>query len=177
MHDQTEDALRQHLGRVTAPPELWERVQSASPRAGAPRFPMAWAAVAVVLVMAVAGWSVWKTGARPIKIQTASASEVHNWVLANSGLDVPLPARPGSLVEILGASIDRAVATISYRVGELRATLSVAKDASGDAPHTGTEISSTWTMGGQSYTIAVSGPGDLHAACLLCHNAREAALY
>ena len=176
MHDRTEEALRRHLGRESAPAELWERVQNASPRQAA-RFTLVWAAAAAALMMTVAGLSLWNASARPMELHSASASEVRQWVLANSGLDVPLPAKPSSLVEILGASIDRAVAKISYRVGEMRATLLVAKDASGNSPHQGTEVSSTWTMGGQSYTLALAGPGDLRTACVLCHNAHEAALY
>jgi len=177
MHDRMEEALREHLGRVNAPAELWGRVQGASPRRVTPRFHPAWIAAAASMVMAVAGWSMWKASSQPLELHSASASEVRQWVLANSGMDVPLPVKPSSLVEILGASIDKAVAKISYRVGELRATLSVSKGASGDAPHKGTEISSTWTMNGQAYTLAVANPADLRTACVLCHNAHEAALY
>ena len=174
MHDRMEEALREHLGRVTAPAELWNRVQEQRPhRAATVREWLPLAAGAAVLVLAVAGWALWKTSSPPLELHSASASEVRQWVLANSGLDVPIPAKPSSLVEILGASIDRAVATISYRVGELKATLSVSKSVSGDTPH----LSSTWTMNGQAYTLAVANPADLRTACVLCHNAHEAALY
>ena len=180
MRDHLEDALRKHLGPVNAPAELWERVQEGQAGQAVWRFPMAWAAAAVMLVMAVAGWALWRTGTRPTEIRSANATEVHDWVLVNSGLDVPLAAKPSSLVEILGASIDRAgklIAIITYQVGEMRATLLVSKDSSGRSPHKGTEMASTWTMGGQSYTLAVAGPGDLRTACLLCHSAPGAALY
>ena len=183
METQSERILRQHLGRVTAPAELWQRVQGGKPRpAAAPRFQMASAAAAfgAVMVMAVAGWSMWRSSSQPLEIHSASASEVRDWVRENSGLDVPLAAKPSSLVEILGASIDRAgklIAIVSYRVGEIRATLLVSKAAGGDTPHKGTEAASTWTMGGQSYTLAVAGPGDLRTACLLCHSSPVAALY
>ena len=181
MHERIDEALREHLGHVAAPAELWGRVRSGSPRRAAARFSPSFLAIgataAASMLIAVAGWSMWRASTQPLELHSASASEVRSWVLANAGLDVPLPTKPASLVEILGASIDRAVAKISYRVGELRATLSVKKDVSGDTPHKGTEMSSTWTMGGQSYTLAVAGPGDLRTACLLCHSAPGAALY
>jgi len=177
MRDRMDEEWREHSGHVAAPAEMWGKVQGGSPRRAAPRFNPIWATAAAFMLITVAGWSMWKASTQPLELHSASASEVHNWVLANAGLDVPLPAKQGSLVEILGASIDRAVAKISYRVGELRATLLVKKDVSGDTPHKGTEMSSTWTMGGQSYTLAVAGPGDLRTACLLCHSAPGAALY
>jgi len=180
MHEHTEQGLRQHLGRVEAPPELWERVRSGRSRPVARQSSLAWVAAAAVLLLSAGAWSLFEASTRPLELHSASASEVREWVLANSGLDVPLPAKPSSLVEILGASIDRAVATISYRVGELRATLLVSRSPSGgatDTPHSSAETASTWTMAGQSYTLALAGPGDLKTACLLCHNAHEAALY
>jgi len=178
MRDQTEEALRRHLGQVEAPPELWQRVHDQSGhRAATGREWLPLAAVAAALVLSVAGWSMWQASARPLEMHSASAAEVRQWVLANSGMDVPLPAKPASLVEILGASIDRAVATISYRVGALKATLSVSKASASNSSHKATDLSSTWTMNGQAYTLAVANPSDLRTACLLCHTAHEAALY
>ena len=171
MHEKIEDVLRQHLGPVSAPPELWDRVQRGSPRPSPSRFHV-WATAAAMLAVTVTGWALWKASS-PMEIHSASANEVRAWVLSNAGLDVPLPAQPSSLVEILGASIDRAgklIARISYKAGGAEATLSVTKDDSGDAPHRGDSLSSNWTMKGQSYTLAVAAPADLKAACLLCHS-------
>jgi hypothetical protein len=183
MHDQTEKALRQHLSRVTAPAELWERVQTRPVPVAARNLAQNFRWVVATLIVAVGcGWLFLegRPASGPLELHSASASEVREWVLANSGLDVPLAAKPSSLVEILGASIDRAgslIAIISYRVGELRATLLVQKSPAGDTPHAGTEMASTWTMGGQLYTLALAGPGELRTACLLCHSSPAAAVY
>ena len=189
MHDRTEEreeALSRHLARVAAPGELWERIRAGGGGAsggGQPAVPKRRARLtyaALVLAMGGAGWLVWPGTpvGRPMTIESASVREVHDWVLANSGLDVPLPAKPSSLVELLGASIDRTgkvIALISYQVGEMRATLLVSRDETGSRSHR--EGSTSWTMGGQSYTLAVAGPGELKTACLLCHSSAGAALY
>jgi hypothetical protein len=119
--------------------------------------------------------------ASPHELHSASATEVREWVLEHSGLDVPLPPKPSSLVEIVGASIDKAVATITYKVGEMQASLAVSKDPAGAKAHATAQIASaspyTWAMNGQSYTLTVAAGGDLRTACVLCHNPHGAELY
>lgn len=181
MHDGIEESLRQSLGRVSAPNELWSRVQGGKPVAE-PRFQTAWAvaAFAALLVTSVTGWSMLRV-ASPQELHSASSTEVREWVLEHSGLDVPLPAKPSSLVEIVGASIDKAVATISYKVGALQASLVVSKDPAGAKAHTTAPIASaspyTWAMNGQSYTLTVPAGADLRTACVLCHNPHGTELY
>ena len=112
-------------------------------------------------------------------------STVRKWIKAESGLDVPLPPKHESLVKILGARVDRDVAEISYQVGQYRAALLVAKDPSGKRSYPNHDVRtsdpyqkarvSSWSMRGQTYTLAWSAPGEFRVACLLCHSGQPPA--
>lgn len=124
-----------------------------------------------------------------MELRTDDASTVRQWVKANAGIDIPLPPRHSSWVKIVGASISGSssdkIAEVSYQVGEYQAALLVAKDKTGAKSYPSHEIRpsdpletarvSSWSMKGQSYTLAWRAPGEARVACLLCHGAEPLA--
>jgi hypothetical protein len=197
--DLFEPELARHLGPVKAPDQLWDRVQGAasagrSVRTGQTGWNPAWAWVsAVALVALAAGLTVWLNrdltseqiavralSRTPGQLQFRSAdlSELRAWVKRDTGLDVPLPVRTASSVQMVGAYVSRKgtpTAEISYRVGGVDAALVVSKIPSqGDGRHAFVKGGSyhganylSWTMRGQMYTIASA---DARVGCLLCHS-------
>jgi len=124
------------------------------------------------------------TNTSELPLHTTDATAIRKWIKAESGIDVPLPPKHDGLVKILGARIDGGrdgqVAEISYQVGEYRAALLVAKDPSGKRSYPNHDVRSSdpyqkarvssWSMRGQTYTLAWSAPGEFRVACLLCHS-------
>lgn len=169
-----EDVLDRHLGQVSAPEELWRRMQSgARPRRSRPvSRRLMWSMAAAM----VAGGAAWALHPRPAaEIQSANAAEIRQWVKTNAGLDVPL--RDSSSVQLIGAHVTNHVAEIAYRAGDRDAILAVSKSpvdvdthvaAVGEARSGAKQVS--WTMGRQSFTVACDDPDQSHAACLLCHS-------
>jgi hypothetical protein len=177
MHEGIDEVLSRHLRPVRAPEELWERIRKAPAAKTRSSFGeiLSWATVAAAVALTILSWYGYHAS-QPMTLVSRDATEVRNWLRANSGFDGPLPAHPSELIEILGANIERAgklIAKIRYRVGEVEAMLSVTKDEGGGAQHKNSQISSTWAMAGQFYTLALAGPGDIRAACILCHNPHE----
>ena len=97
---------------------------------------------------------------------------------AGTGLDLPLPVRTASSVQLVGARVNRdrkPTVEISYRVGGVDATLVVSKiPMEGDGRHEFVKSGSyhganfmSWTMRGQMYTIASA---DARTGCILCHS-------
>jgi hypothetical protein len=194
--DLHEAELSQHLGPVPAPDELWDRVHNSHvvklrPSRGGMTWQ--WAAAALATIAIVAGVTIWQNreisgeeravralSRTPDQLQFRSAdlAELRTWVKSDTGMDVPLPVRTASSVQLIGAYVNRkgtSTAEISYRVAGMDATLVVSKiPLEGDGRHAfvksgsyhGTSYQS-WTMRGQMYTIASA---DAKVGCLLCHS-------
>ncbi|MEP6960950.1 MAG: hypothetical protein ABI995_02670 [Acidobacteriota bacterium] len=213
-----DDVLQKHLGRVSAPEQLWHRVQHAdkssmkSGRASSgmrfgPMFAAWQMAAAATVAISVGGWMLWQAqrttvsvltveeqavaaleqSPRELPLHTEDALEVRTWVKANSGIDIPLPPKHSPLVRILGATVTQdgdPVAAVSYEVGAYRAALMVTKDPSGATTYPKHDLRgsdpfqaarvTSWSMKGQSYTLAFSAPGESKVACLLCHGQEPA---
>jgi hypothetical protein len=119
-----------------------------------------------------------------LPLQTADTAQIRRWVKANSGIDIPLPPKHAAVIEVIGARMidgPNPLAEISYQVGDYKAALLVAKDPTGKKsyPSHGLRPSdrvdqahvSSWSMRGQSYTLASNAKGDeFETACLLCHD-------
>lgn len=191
-----ESELSRHLGPVPAPDELWDRVHNTRAVKWRPNRGMTWqwAAAALATIAIVAGVAIWQhreisgeeravraLGRTPDQLQFRSAdlAELRTWVKSDTGMDLPLPVRTSSSVQLIGAYVNRKGSTptaeISYRVGRQDATLVVSKiPMEGDGRHAfiksgsyhGTNFQS-WTMRGQMYTIASA---DAKVGCLLCHS-------
>jgi len=196
--------LEKHLGRVEAPANLWSHVrQPAAVRPTSVSW-SAWVTVAATLAITAGGWTLWQQmrtpqsveakavaalsqGPEDLGLHSENAGDVRNWVRTNSGIDIPLPPKHSAMVRIIGASVTEdtnPIAQVSYEVGEYRAALLVTKDPTGKTtyPHHEARDSdpyqtarvSSWSMKGQSYTLAWSAPGEARVACLLCHGTEPA---
>jgi hypothetical protein len=156
-----EPLLTQHLGRVAAPPELWERIQAPGPladkradrRSVLPAFAWALAAAALLVVTATMVWQLrlrpealaaqaLRRGAGQLEFRSEQAPAIRAWVKERTGLDIPLLADPPASVRLVGASVaDWArtpTAEVVYRVGGRDAILLVSKadpKLTGNASH------------------------------------------
>jgi len=195
-----EDILERHLGPVTAPGELWDRIQTPSAPRPQPGFRLAWRKLAwtAAALLAVAGVvSSFRTpyltaaneaaalqalarGPGDLEFQSGKAGEIRAWIRTGTGMDVPLPDTSSPQVRLEGARLASAgTVEIAYEVGGQRAALLVSKGAvSGPAKARHGELNRdslqsrqtySWTLSGQQYTLACSAPGELQAACQLCH--------
>jgi hypothetical protein len=194
--DWNEPELKRHLGPVQAPDELWDRVHGTQAVQMRPSRGMTWqwAAAAVAMIALVAGVFVLQNrdlsgeeravralsrAPEQLQFHSADLAEVRAWVKTDTGLDVPLPVRTASSVQLVGAYVSRKgsapTAEISYRVGDADVTLVVSKiPMEGDGRHAFVKSGSyhgasfqSWTMRGQMYTIASA---DAKVGCLLCHS-------
>ncbi len=158
-----------------------------------------WAAAAAMIAITAGGWVMWKQLSEPVTVEALAvdaltrnpqdlrfrsekAAEIRAWLRANTGMDVPLPPQHSPLVQIMGANVlagDVPLVEISYRVGDYNAALLISKDPSGKRTYPKHEVRpsesfqearvSSWSMRGQSYTLAWAAPGEFRVACLLCH--------
>jgi len=190
--------LKKHLARVAAPANLWNRVRTPmdAPVKASPW--MAWGTAAAVLAMTASGWVALKRqpvtveamalaaldrAPQEFTLQTEDAAAIRKWVRTNSGIDIPLPPKHAKSIRINGARLeqqDKPFAEVSYEVGEFRAALLVSKDPSGAKTYPKHDFRgsdpleemrvTSWSMKGQSYTLAWTAPGEFRTACLLCHD-------
>jgi len=158
MSDWIDLQLSHSLGPVSAPDELWERIDF--PAASAPRRRPAavrWAipaAVAACLVFLLARMAAYELRLSPVRYASADAAAVQRWLGHQAGVVVPL--RPAAGVRIQGASvISPGIAQVAYQVDGHPATVLIAR---GSGP-------SLCKLPGYTITAAPSG-----AACKLCHS-------
>jgi hypothetical protein len=173
--------LAEALRPVSAPPEMWARVQTAA-RPPRQRFYNAlryWPAAAMAAVLILAG-TVWMAakGAppalelqriaqaqlheqAPLDLRSSDASEINRWMRAQAGVDLRLPQQ--SRVQLEGARVigrgGTRVASVIYRVGSAEAALVMLRSASsGENPH-------------GRFALAYADPTHQDAACVICHTA------
>jgi hypothetical protein len=192
-----EAVLTQHLGRVAAPPELWDRIQAPGPALPkrSNRQMLAWAlAATALLVAAVVVWQLrlrpealvaqaLQRGAGQLEFRSEQAPAIRAFVKERTGLDIPLLPNPPASIRLVGASVAgwarTPTAEVVFRVGGRDEVLLVSKadpKLVGNATHRflsssqyrGARISS-WLMHGQLCTLACPIPQNPQAGCLLCH--------
>jgi hypothetical protein len=158
--------LRQCLRQVSAPPELWDRIQThrAAPPPATNRL-LVWAMAGAVVLMAV-GLSLIH---RDNVVFPAFAgdrcqnpAQIRAWVRVKTGLDLPLRADSSQSTQLLGAqTIDgtRGV-KIDYRAGNRDAVLLVSR-ADGSA--------NSHSRFGPAFALGSDNAADLQLACKLCH--------
>ncbi|MEP7354662.1 MAG: hypothetical protein ABI824_15650 [Acidobacteriota bacterium] len=124
-----EQALRQHLGRTSAPDDLWSRIRErrAADSVHSPITRPVWfgwaSAAAALIVMVGGGWTAWRLyqpevsveamavealtkGPEHLGIQSSDPREVRDWLKKNSNVDVPLPSILKSPdMQLVGAAI------------------------------------------------------------------------
>jgi hypothetical protein len=111
-------------------------------------------------------------GVEDVQFRSADPKQIRAWVQANAGIDIPLPARAGESVKLIGVSVFRngsPMVCVTYRVGNQPSRLLVTRATNAVPQHGSMERSSyhgnsisTWVMQGQAYMLAGSG-------CVLCH--------
>ena len=155
-----EEELERSLRRVSAPEELWDRIQSPQHvRARVRTRFMAWATVPVLMFAAL--WGSHSRNNPSVQFHSSDPAEIRAWVKANAGLDVPLHA--GNLA---GAKVVSArTAEIAYKVAGRDVSLLVS-DARTSVRRNGRSVS--WMSGGQTYLLACAEPQDFKA-CVMCH--------
>lgn len=185
-----EDLLERHLAPGPAPQELWTRVQAPATTRSRPVFrKLAWS-VAALLICAGVVSSFRESGSvkageaaalqalgratGDVEFRSDKPAEIRAWILTNTGMDVPLPENPQ--VRLTGASRTAGTVEIAYKIGDQRANLVVSKAPKTKTKHgqlTQESLASlqtySWTRDGIQYTLACSAPGELQAACSLCH--------
>ena len=155
-----EQELERSLRRVSAPDELWDRIQS--PQRSRVRVRTRFMALATVpVVMFVALLGSHQSSNPAIQFRSSDASEIRAWVRANADLDVPL--HDGNLA---GASmVAPHTVEIAYNAGGHKVSLLVSNTPERDRR---ASASISWSAGGQTYFLACAEPQYLRA-CALCH--------
>lgn len=189
--------LERDLRTVSAPDELWDRIQH-------PRVRRTHSVLALVTVLtaaaAVAVGAVWGFFPRPerstqelavaaldnapagLELQSGTFPQIRAWVKERTGIDLPLPQAPSRMVTMRGVCAVRGGTPgveVAYRVSGHNAALVVSRAGpgmTGSVEHrflkcdsTGAARVSSWTMHGQLYTLAYDARGDARDECLLCH--------
>lgn len=118
-----------------------------------------------------------------VEFRSDEGSAIRTWIRNRTGLDIRLPAQSGSAIQIIGARVvDGAGSTVEirYRAGGQVFVLLTSReglrtsnglrhaDLSGAALQNARAV--TWTMAGQTYTLAAQRAEYLHTACLVCHS-------
>ena len=201
MSDWLDLELAHRLRPVSAPEELWERIENV--RAGGSRRrttgvrpflrrALPAAAMATAALVAMALWLAdgrepvldirqlaaapdgrLAAGAAPLDLHSGDPGEIRRWLQHTAGVDVPL--RPVAGIKLEGARMvrgaGRKIAAVDYRVGPDSATLLVARADPACPLPQHGGRASAWQARDQVYAVACSNPERLEAACLLCHSA------
>jgi hypothetical protein len=175
-----EPVLAEHLRPVTAPGELWNRMQRREKPQRSLRSAWRIGLVAVAALLVAGTSSVLRVhGANPgLSLQSGSAPEIQAWVKENTGLDVPLPASLARPVRLSGARVAGKGVEVDYFVRNRPERLMIARADGQDAVEhrfleRGLKKVSlnkvSWTMDGQFYALDCATAEDAQAACMLCH--------
>jgi hypothetical protein len=168
--------LEHELREVTAPSELWDRVQAARViRRPESNRRLVWAlALSVVLasvtLLSMVRWPM-RHDSQTAAFHCQNPAQLRAWVKAKTGIDVPLRGDPPASIRLIGARNQREGVEIAYRTGDRDALLLVSRaNGAADVPHgSPAGKASSWVMNGQRYTLACDNPADLQLACKLCH--------
>jgi len=179
MNQRLELVLQRELREVSAPPELWDRLQSpasAPYRAARVSKRFYHGLLAAAVTLAVVALSLVRPPVRqdsqPIAFHCQNPAQLRAWVKANTGLDVPLRGAPPASIQLIGARTGEGRVEVVYRAENRDGVLSVSSAGAGSAnePHSSISGSvSSWVMDGQRFTLTASDAAELQLACKLCH--------
>ncbi len=149
-----EPALSRELGQVTAPDELWERIQHPRPKPSVHTGPRGtphaarMSACATVVVLLLSLWLYpWRR-----ELRSGDAGQIRAWVRANAGVDVPLRSNLPAELQLVGATVVRGKAEIAYRVHSRECLVLNRRQESG-----------------HRFSLSCTRPDDLKIGCSLCH--------
>ena len=194
MIDRIEVELSRHLKPLVAPPELWSRVQTApGAKVRKPRW-LLWSVPATIAAttalcyfnlnvksdstsyLAKAAWRELASGPEALDFRSSDPVQIRAWIEAHTGLDIPLASAHS--VRLIGVTLLRnspGMVCVSYRIGNEKGELLVARGGSGGPKHPSIQQTTfrgatvtSWAAAGQTYAIATSMESP-HAACILCH--------
>ncbi len=168
--------LQRELRAVSAPPELWDRIQRPQhARSTGSSRRLVWA-MAVGVVLAAVALSLVRSPVRDNAPQLAfhcqNPTQLRAWVRANTGMDVPLRSAPPASIQLIGARAGEGRVEIAYRAENHDGVLSVSSAGAESANEPHSRVSgnvSSWVMDGQRFTLASSDAAELQLACKLCH--------
>ena len=170
--DRLEVELLSDLHPVSAPADLWDRVQSARVYKPSSRLRprgFAWA-MAMSLVVAAAGF-LWVSSpvrqaqlAGDAELRCQNPAQLRAWVRAKTGLDLPFRAELPASIQLIGARRVASGVELDYRASNRDAALMVSR-ADGHA----TTVAHNRLGHGPLFTLACDRPADLQLACKLCH--------
>lgn len=167
--------LESQLRRVTAPPELWDRIQnSKAVSSRKENRVLAWAMAAAVVVIALGLSVIHRDNVAYTPLTSdhcQNPAQLRAWVRAKTGLDLPFRADSSASIQLIEARNTGGRVEIAYRAGNRDAVLSVSRaDGSADSAHNRVSGQvSSWVMNGQRFTLACADPAALQLACKLCH--------
>ncbi len=176
MNRWSDPELQSGLRPVTAPPELWDRVQASqdSPMSRSTRG-LVWAMAATVVLIAFGLSVIYRDSVAFPALASdrcQNPAQLRAWVRVKTGLDLPLRTDSSPSIRLIGARYVEGRVEVAYRTGNRDAVLTVSRADPGSAnvPHSRTSGNvSSWVMAGQRFTLACSNPADLQIACKLCH--------
>ena len=160
--------LEKSLGRVAAPAELWNRVEMPRPEVRKQVFSR-WTAVAAAACLLVGAFEFRASR----QMASSNAREIRSWVLAKTGLEVPLDSHPPAVTRLSGARLVGAhtaeiALTAAAGPAILRVERAVQNFEGHGHPNTGAKTSS-WIFQGARFTLEADSPQTLETACRLCH--------
>jgi hypothetical protein len=180
--------LRRHLGRLSAPDELWDRVVLPRVEHRTLHRPVVWILAASALTASVFA-AAWGYHPHPLSLKenpefrSNQASDIQAWVRNRTGLDLPLRDRPNPSIQMMGASVVESsgpTIAVRYRAGGQAFVLLVSRAGSQRSSthrHADLNIAMlqnaravSWTMAGQSYSLASPSVDGWQAACSVCHS-------
>jgi hypothetical protein len=180
--------LQRGLRPVSAPAELWDRVQGKPLQAPVPRATpsnrgLVWALAGAVALAVVAlslvhspdealALQALADNSQQIAFRCQNPAQLRAWVRAQTGLDVPLRDARSASIELIGARADGGRVEIAYRASDRDAVLLVSRADSWAANGGHSRVSgnvSSWVTAGQRFTLASDNAADLQLACKLCH--------
>jgi hypothetical protein len=181
-----ESELQRGLCKVSAPPQLWDRVQQAQSDSAGPqrkaRQALVWAVAAAALLIGIGlarvsasiGGVRLERDSQTAALRCQNPAQLRAWVRARTGLNLPLRAESSPSIQLIGAqTMDGSGGVeVAYRAGNHDAMLLVSKadTGAGNIPHSRVSGNvSSWVMDGQKYTLACNDPAGLLLACKLCH--------
>jgi len=169
--DRFEIELHHGLRPVTAPAELWDRVELARmPESRVPHRSLVWAlAMAVVLAAVALSWvcqteATSRLQAFSGELRCQNPAQIRAWVRAKTGLDLPLRAELPPTIQLIGVRKVSSGVELDYRTANRDAALLVSR-ADGRASNVAHNRSAV----GPLFTLACDRPADLRLACQLCH--------
>ena len=181
-----EAALADNLRPVSAPAQLWDRVEmprtTVSTGAG---FSMGWRfalPLAVAAMLVVGLWTFSRASFKNQELRSSDPAAISAWVRDRCGFALLLSAQASSQIQLASVRFeksgaeDRGASTeLAFRVENRPALLQIAEVDGAplrEAAHhrlAGDARSVSWVAEGRLFTLACATPEDLRIACSLCH--------